>query len=170
SEILAGAIQDYHRGLIVGDKSTHGKGTVQSLLDLGRHFFRNPNAPSLGALKISMQQYYRPSGDSPQNRGVVADIELPSLTTYLDVGEADLDFALAFDHIDPASYSKEHLVDAKLVQEVQQRQKHRIAQNEELQKEIHRIESYRKQKEQKRVSLNEKPLLADRAELNADKA
>jgi carboxyl-terminal processing protease len=169
SEILAGAIQDYHRGLVVGDKSTHGKGTVQSLLDLGRQLFRNPNAPSLGALKITMQQFYRPSGDSTQNRGVVADIELPSLTTYLDVGEADLDFALAFDHIDPAPYSKEHLVDAKLVQELQQRSKQRIAQNQEFQKEIHRIESYRKQKEQKRVSLNEKSFLADRAELNADK-
>ncbi len=90
SEILAGAIQDYHRGLIVGDKTTHGKGTVQSLLDLGQSFlFRGtPNAPQLGALKITMQQFYRPSGDSTQKRGVLSDIELPSLTTHLDVGEA----------------------------------------------------------------------------------
>ena len=92
SEILAGAIQDYGRGLIVGDHSTHGKGTVQSLLDLGQQLFRIPNAPPMGALKITMQQFYRPDGDSTQKRGVLADVELPSLTTHLDVGEADLDY------------------------------------------------------------------------------
>ena len=70
SEILAGAIQDYRRGLIVGDQSTHGKGTVQSLLDLGPRLFRIPNPPNLGALKITMQQFYRPNGDSTQKRGV----------------------------------------------------------------------------------------------------
>ncbi|HPP54298.1 MAG TPA: S41 family peptidase, partial [Thermoguttaceae bacterium] len=92
SEILAGAIQDYRRGLIVGDHATHGKGTVQSLLDIGRELFRIPNAKNLGALKVTMQQFYRPSGDSTQNRGVVSDIEWPSLTTHLDVGESDLDY------------------------------------------------------------------------------
>ncbi len=76
SEIFAGAIQDYKRGLIVGDESTHGKGTVQSLLDLGQRMFRGlPNAPQLGALKITMQQFYRPDGDSTQNRGVLADVD-----------------------------------------------------------------------------------------------
>ena len=99
SEIFAGAIQDYDRGLIVGDHSTHGKGTVQSLLDLGQQLFRVPNAPQLGALKITMQQFYRPNGDSTQNRGVLADVELPSLTKQLDVGEADLDYALEFDRV-----------------------------------------------------------------------
>ena len=89
SEIFAGAIQDYKRGLVVGDTSTHGKGTVQSLLDLGRQLFRIPNAPELGALKITMQQFYRPNGDSTQNRGVLADIELPSLTSQLDVMGGD---------------------------------------------------------------------------------
>ena len=83
SEIFAGAIQDYDRGLIVGDKSTHGKGTVQSLLNLGEQLFRVPNAPKMGELKITMQQFYRPGGDSTQRRGVVSDIELPSLSTHL---------------------------------------------------------------------------------------
>ncbi len=100
SEILAGAIQDYSRGLIVGDHSTHGKGTVQSLLDLGQTLYRRPNA--LGALKITTQQFYRPDGDSTQKRGVLADIELPSLTTHLDVGEADLDYPVDFDKVDAA--------------------------------------------------------------------
>ena len=81
SEILAGAIQDYDRGLIVGDHSTHGKGTVQSLLDVCQQLFGVLPSPgdSLGALKITMQQFYRPDGDSTQRRGVLADVELPSL-------------------------------------------------------------------------------------------
>lgn len=169
SEILAGAVQDYRRGIVVGDKATHGKGTVQSLLDLGRQLFRNPNAPSLGALKITMQQFYRPSGDSTQNRGVLADVELPSLTTHWDVGEGDLDFALEFDRIDAARFEKESLANPKLIQELRQLSQQRIARSEDFQKEIRRIESYKKQKEQKRVSLNQQKFLADRAELNADK-
>jgi carboxyl-terminal processing protease len=169
SEIFAGAIQDYRRGIVVGDKATHGKGTVQSLLDLGRQLFRNPNAPSLGALKITMQQFYRANGDSTQNRGVLADVELPSLTTHLDVGEGDLDFALKFDKIDAAEFAKETLVDPKLIDELRQLSQQRVTDNDEFQKEIRRIESYKKQKEQKRVSLNAEKFLADRAELNADK-
>ena len=66
---------------------------MQSLLDLGRELFRVPNAPSMGGLKITIQQFYRPLGDSTQRRGVLADLELPSLTSHLDVGEADLDYA-----------------------------------------------------------------------------
>ena len=74
SEILAGAIQDYHRGLIVGDSSTHGKGTVQTMMDLGPQLFRVHNPPDLGSLKLTVQQFYRPNGDSTQQRGVLADI------------------------------------------------------------------------------------------------
>ena len=89
SEIFAGAIQDYGRGLIVGDRTSHGKGTVQQLIDVSSAVFSAVrNAPPLGALKITIQQFYRPNGDSTQNRGVVSDIELPSMTTHLDVGES----------------------------------------------------------------------------------
>jgi carboxyl-terminal processing protease len=169
SEIFAGAVQDYQRGIVVGDKATHGKGTVQSLLDLGRQLFRNPNAPQLGALKITMQQFYRPSGDSTQNRGVLSDIELPSLTTHLDVGESDLDYALEFDRVNGLVYDKNKLVDPKTVEELRRLSKERIGENAEFQKEMRRIASYKKWKDQKRVSLNEQTFLADRAELNADK-
>ena len=65
-----------------------------------------PNAPQLGALKITMQQFYRPDGDSTQNRGVLADVELPSLTSQLDVGESSLDYAMKFDHVDPVPYQQ----------------------------------------------------------------
>jgi carboxyl-terminal processing protease len=100
SEILAGAIQDYQRGLIVGDKSTHGKGTVQTLLDVGRQLFgRFDNLPQLGAIKVTIQQFYRPSGDSTQLEGVKSDVELPSFTSHLPIGESDLDHALTFDRV-----------------------------------------------------------------------
>ena len=69
SEIFAGAIQDYRRGLVVGDYATHGKGTVQTLQDVGQRLFRIQKPPQLGALKVTMQQFYRPNGDSTQNRG-----------------------------------------------------------------------------------------------------
>ena len=108
SEILAGAIQDYRRGLIVGDTSTHGKGTVQSLLDLGQQLFRIPNPPNLGALKITMQQFYRPNGDSTQKRGVLADVELPSITDHLDVAEADLDYPSSSTACRPPATTAKH--------------------------------------------------------------
>ncbi|QDU97569.1 carboxy terminal-processing peptidase [Lignipirellula cremea] len=169
SEILAGAIQDYGRGLIVGDESTHGKGTVQSLLDLGQQLFRIPNPPNLGALKITMQQFYRPSGDSTQQRGVLADISLPSVTNHMDVGEADLDFALAFDKVDPAEFTKLDRVQANQVSELKARSVARRAESEDWAKLLRNIERYRDQKQRKSVSLNEAKFNAQRAELDADK-
>ena len=169
SEIFAGAIQDYRRGLIVGDKATHGKGTVQQLLDLGHQIFRIPNAPELGALKITIQQFYRPSGDSTQNRGVLADIELPSLTTHLDVSESDLDYALAFDRVEEAPHENFGMVDANMVNILKTRSMQRRDLSEDFQKVAKNIQRYLAQKERKAVSLNEETFLAERAELNADK-
>ncbi len=170
SEIFAGAIQDYKRGIVVGDTSTHGKGTVQSLLDLGRQLFRGlPNAPELGALKITMQQFYRPSGDSTQNRGVLADIALPSLTSQLDVGESSLDHALAFDKVEESPFKPVDLVDELMVKELRNRSEGRRKQSEDFGKELKKIASYNQQKSRKRVFLNEEKFLADRADLNAEK-
>lgn len=168
SEIFAGAIQDYRRGLIVGDKATHGKGTVQQLLDLGQQILRHPNAPKLGALKITIQQFYRPSGDSTQNRGVLADIELPSLTTHLDVGEADLEFALEFDRVEEVPHDKFNMVDANLVNLLTTRSNQRREMSEDFQKVNKNIQRYLEQKQRKAVSLKEDVFLAERAELNAN--
>src|SRR4029453_14219419 len=99
SEILAGAIQDYGRGLIIGDSSTHGKGTVQTMVEIGPQLFRTSNPQDLGSLKLTVQQFYRPSGDSAQQRGVLADITLPSITDHMDVAEGDLDYPVAFDKV-----------------------------------------------------------------------
>jgi carboxyl-terminal processing protease len=169
SEIFAGAIQDYGRGLIVGDRSTHGKGTVQSLLDLGRQLFQLPNAPPLGALKITMQQFYRPNGDSTQNRGVKADIELPSLTSELDVGESDLDYALKFDHINAAPYTKSNMVDQALIERLSVLSKERTLSSKDFDKVRNNIKRYHEQKAKKSVTLNEKKFMAEREELNVDK-
>jgi len=169
SEILAGAIQDYHRGLIIGDSSTHGKGTVQSLLDLGSQLFRIPNPPNLGALKITMQQFYRPNGESTQKRGVLADITLPSISDYMDVGEADLDYAVDFDKIAEARFLPNAVVLPKIVESLADRSKARIDKSEDFAKLLRNIERYKTQKAKKTVTLNEEEFFAERAELDADK-
>jgi carboxyl-terminal processing protease len=169
SEILAGAIQDYGRGLIVGDHSTHGKGTVQSLLDLGQQLFRMPNAPKMGALKITMQQFYRPNGDSTQKRGVLADVELPSLTTHLDVGEADLDYPIAFDKVEPMNFERCGMVSADVVTQLRQLSAKRCAASEKFQRVERNIARYKEQKAKKTVTLNDAKFMKERAELNADK-
>ena len=156
SEILAGAIQDYGRGLIVGDHSTHGKGTVQSLLDISQHLFSNyPNSSSMGALKVTMQQFYRPSGESTQKRGVLADIELPSLTSNLDVGEADLDYPLEFDRVDPMSYKHFDFVTPPIREQLKRFSEQRVQTSEKFQKEQRNIVRYKEQKAKKSVTLNE---------------
>ncbi|RIK76051.1 MAG: tail-specific protease [Planctomycetota bacterium] len=171
SEIFAGAIQDYKRGLIVGDKTTHGKGTVQSLLDLGEELFRaaGPGVPNLGALKITIQQFYRPSGDSTQKRGVVADVELPSLTTHLDVGEGDLDYAIDFDKVDALRLAQLDLVGDAMLAQLRSRSQERCVKNDDFAKLQKRINRYLEQKQRKTVTLNEEKFLAERAEVNADK-
>ncbi|MGE5185406.1 MAG: carboxy terminal-processing peptidase [Acidobacteriota bacterium] len=102
SEILAGALQDYHRAVIVGTgPSTHGKGTVQKLVDLDRVSGAHDD---LGVLKITVEQFFRVSGASTQLEGVVPDIVLPDPTGYLDTGERKLDHAIAWSQIAPAPH------------------------------------------------------------------
>ncbi len=169
SEILAGAIQDYRRGLIVGDETTHGKGTVQSLLDLGSEAIGGPRAPNLGALKITMQQFYRPNGDSTQQRGVLADIVLPSITNYMDIGEADLDYAIEFDKVKRAEYSALNMVTPELLGKLRGESTQRLRDSSGFEEALKKIERYRAQKEKKRIDLNEERFFAERAELDADK-
>ena len=156
SEIVAGAIQDYRRGLVIGDETTHGKGTVQSLLDLGRQLFqRLPNAPSLGAIKITMQQFYRPSGLSTQLEGVKSDVELPSITNHLPVGESDLDNAIPFDQIDAADFVPTGRVTEPMLKMLRQRSAERVAVDEEFLELADDIARYEKRKQDKTISLLE---------------
>jgi carboxyl-terminal processing protease len=168
SEILAGAVQDYHRGLIVGDHATHGKGTVQSLIDLGQEMIP-VNPPNYGALKTTTSQFYRPNGESTQRRGVLADVELPSLTTHLDIGEADLDYPLDFDSVAPQKFQRLGYVDAAVVDRLRYLSEQRLASSKDFQEVLKNIQRYKDQKARKYVTLNEQQFLKERAELNAEK-
>jgi carboxyl-terminal processing protease len=168
SEILAGAIQDYHRGLIIGDSATHGKGTVQTMVDLGPQMFRIANPPDLGSLKLTVQQFYRPNGDSTQQRGVLADVTLPALTDHMDVSEADLDYPVAFDKVPAAPFSRFDLVTANIVSTLKEKSSQRVAGSDDFKKVGRDIERYVEQKAKKEVPLNEKKFLARRAELDAE--
>ncbi|WP_417942753.1 carboxy terminal-processing peptidase [Flavobacterium sp. RS13.1] len=104
SEILAAAIQDYKRGVIIGSKQTYGKGTVQTVIDLNQ-FVRNSDFGDFGALKATAQKFYRINGGSTQLEGVKSDVVMPDRYAYLKMGERDMDNAMPWDKIDPANYN-----------------------------------------------------------------
>ncbi len=167
SEILAGAIQDYKRGLIIGDPSTHGKGTVQSLIDLGQQLLGSPG--EMGALKITIQQFYLPDGKSTQRQGVMSDIVLPAITASFDNSEADLDYALPNDQIKPARHSDYKLVDNGILANLRTKSSERIRQSQGFDRLLQRIESFKSQKDEKAVSLNEQEFLKRREQLDAQR-
>ncbi|MFV8270733.1 carboxy terminal-processing peptidase [Flavobacterium sp. GT2N3] len=104
SEILAAAIQDYKRGIIIGSKQTYGKGTVQNVIDLNQ-FVRSSSVGDLGAIKTTTQKFYRINGGSTQLEGVRSDIVMPDRYAYLKMGERDIDNAMPWDKIDQANYT-----------------------------------------------------------------
>ena len=169
SEIFAGAIADYDRGIVIGDSATHGKGTVQSLLELGSQLFRIANPPNLGALKITMQQFYRPSGKSTQLRGVKSDIILPSITDHMDVSESDLDYPVAFDEVDDTVKESLGLRDAALIESLTTASAKRIAASEKFQELQEQIGKYKEQRKEKQITLNEDKYFAERKARDAEK-
>ena len=104
SEILAAAIQDYKRGIIIGSKQTYGKGTVQKVIDLNE-FIRGSTMGDMGALKTTIQKFYRINGGSTQLEGVTSDVAMPDRYMYLKMGERDVDNAMPWDKIEPAKYN-----------------------------------------------------------------
>jgi carboxyl-terminal processing protease len=167
SEILAGAIQDYKRGLIIGDPSTHGKGTVQSLIDLGQQLLGSPG--EMGALKITIQQFYLPDGMSTQRQGVMSDVVLPAITASFDNSEADLDYALPNDQVKAARHSDYKLVDSSLLSTLRTNSSNRIRESHSFDRLLQRIESFKAQKDEKVVSLNAEVFLKRREELDAQR-
>jgi len=170
SEILAGALQDYRRALIVGDEHTHGKGTVQALLDLDR--FVNLRGMEqympLGAVKITIQKFYRISGESTQEKGVIPDIELPSRLAGLKSGEKYLDNALPWDHIASATYQRWEPA-PKNISELQQHSQARIKKNKKFQEIISDANNAKKRREETQQSLLLKDILAERDQLHDEK-
>jgi carboxyl-terminal processing protease len=130
SEILAAAIQDYKRGIIIGSKQTYGKGTVQNVIDLNQ-FVRSSSVGDLGALKTTTQKFYRINGGSTQLEGVSSDIVMPDRYSYLKMGERDMKNAMPWDKIDPASYST--WLNNKNFNQVIMNSKNRIAKNAQFQ-------------------------------------
>jgi len=105
SEILAAAIQDYKRGVVMGSTSTYGKGTVQRIFDLDDALPAEfNNIKPFGSLKLTTQKFYRINGGSTQFKGVMSDIVLPDPYSYLDQGEKESEYPLKWDEIAPARY------------------------------------------------------------------
>ena len=113
SEILAGAMQDYGRGIVVGSPQSFGKGTVQTFVDLNR--FLNTE-DDFGSLKLTIQKFYRISGESNQRKGIISDIKMEDFFTYAEVGERYDDFALAWDKIPSSNYQKLSYFDVKALE------------------------------------------------------
>jgi carboxyl-terminal processing protease len=169
SEILAGALQDYGRALIVGDASTHGKGTVQSVQPL-KPFIRAPasmltNDP--GALKLTIKKFYRASGASTQLKGVVPDIILPSIfNESKEFGEQALENPLPWDTIASAKYDHLNLVEPYLP-ELRKRSTQRVTSDKDFDYIREDIELFKKQQADKTVSLNEHQRLQEKEEADA---
>ncbi|MFV0438566.1 MAG: carboxy terminal-processing peptidase [Desulfopila sp.] len=107
SEIVAAALQDYGRAVIIGDEHTHGKGTVQTIIDLNQNIplLQLKKYEDLGALKVMIQKFYRVTGGSTQYKGVEPDIVLPSLFRHIKSGERYLEYSLPWDSIAPVDYT-----------------------------------------------------------------
>lgn len=172
SEILAGAIKEYNRGLIIGDSKTHGKGSVQELKEIGDALFRGtPNPPNLGVLKLTVSGYYLPNGISPQQRGVESDILLPSLTDCLDeYSEKDLDYPLSFEDIPKnKSYPNFPYVNELILRGLREKSEDRVQKNGEFKKVLRDIQTTNDLKQRKTRTLNEKKFFDEHDRLKAER-
>jgi len=156
SEIFAAAMQDYGRALIVGDSSTFGKGTVQTMLELGRFMpMLGNSANDAGALKLTVQKFYRVAGGSTQLRGVVSDVKLPSVTDNNNFGEAGLQYPLQYDEVEPAPIDVTANRKALFVDELRQRSAARVAQDPQFQDIAADMRQLDEKLKDNRLSLNE---------------
>jgi carboxyl-terminal processing protease len=150
SEIFSAAIQDYGRGLIVGQQ-TFGKGTVQNLYPLDR-WALGPNA-NYGELTVTIGKYYRVTGDSVQNRGVIPEIALPSMLSIADMGESTRDSALPWDRIRPVDFASAHTLEAVLPA-IRKHHDERMATDPDLQEVKAEADVVEALRQEKSVSLN----------------
>jgi carboxyl-terminal processing protease len=154
SEIFAGVIKDYDRGLIIGDSSTFGKGTVQSIVPINEQL-RSRDYPPMGALKLTIQQFYRANGESTQVRGVTPHLHIPSIADMADFGEGKMDNALKFDTVAARPHDHYNRVPADLVAVLETRSWDRRKADPKFQKRDERIKKYAERKSRHAISLNE---------------
>lgn len=154
SEILAGALQDYNRAVVVGESSTYGKGTVQQPMDIGRFFKFFQDSSRAGNLKATIQKFYRVTGSSTQLDGVVPDIIIPSLTDALEIGEEYQKHALPHDMIEPAKGFKPLDDEVLFREELATRSAERLAKSTDFRYVLEDIARTRKKIEENTISLN----------------
>ncbi|HXY60645.1 MAG TPA: carboxy terminal-processing peptidase [Chthoniobacterales bacterium] len=166
SEIFAAALQDYGRAIIVGDKNTFGKGTVQTILPIGRFTsLLGSRSDDDGELKLTIQKFYRVAGGSTQLHGVASDIVLPTLTDLPEFGESALKNPLPYDEVPKAKYAKWSA--PLFINELKQRSDERVQHNPEFHYVMEDMERLRHKLDENRITLNED---ARRKELQDDKA
>ncbi len=157
SEIVAGALQNHKRAIIVGDETTHGKGTVQSLIPMNLPLHVAGAAKKRSAAKITIQKYYLPSGGSTQIDGVRSDISMDSINMHLPIGESDLDNALEWDQIPPVNFRRpkeEFVYDSDNVDKLRELSQSRQKTLSEFLYLKENISWFRKKRETKTLSLN----------------
>jgi carboxyl-terminal processing protease len=154
SEIFAGALQNYGRAVIIGDSSTHGKGTVQAVLEMKNFLPRlSQNIADTGAAKLTYQKFYLPNGASTQKKGVIPDIALPSIDDFLPIGEASLPHALMWDEIKATPFEGKALAPT-FVQPLLAASHERQQSLEEFAYLKKSIDWFKERQEQKTISLN----------------
>lgn len=163
SEIFAGALKSYHRAFIVGDSTTHGKGTVQLLSEINKPItlsLWSKNTPKMGATKFTVQKWYLPDGSSTQLKGVPSDILIPSINEHLPIAEADLSNPLPWDAIHTIPWTDESIesyadvVDNETLKKINKMSIDRQNSLEEFSFLKDTIEHFRKKRDQKEFSLN----------------
>ncbi|MDA1122365.1 MAG: carboxy terminal-processing peptidase [Bacteroidetes bacterium] len=150
SEIFAGAIQDYKRGVIIGE-TTYGKGSVQQLVNLDQFL---PDEDDLGQLKLTLAKYYRITGSSTQNVGVVPDIEFPSFVNLEKYRERSLPSALPWDQIKPTYFNGSNYVSTEIIDNLKRLFADRLASDEELKEYINELKEIQEIRNRSQVSLN----------------
>lgn len=160
SEILAGAMQDYGRGVIVGGDFSHGKGTVQAVLNLNQGPLLSMFGPTMGALKVTIQKFYRVTGASTQYKGVTPDIILPDPFSYLESREKDLEYSLPWDQIGAQKFAKWNKFSFN-VQNLKDRSGTRVKDSPRFQKINRSVDFLMKRKNDTSVVLNLKQLQAE---------
>lgn len=167
SEIIAAAMQDYKRAVIVGSTSTYGKGTVQRFYDLDRAFTGADEYKPLGSLKMTTQKFFRVNGGSTQLMGVTPDIILPDNYQFTDVGEKEYDHAMEWTEIKPVEYSQEvALLDH--IDEVAAASKKRVEKNEKFAKVLANAKRIKKYRDNATYSLNIDKFIAEMDKREAD--
>ncbi|MFZ9520348.1 MAG: carboxy terminal-processing peptidase [Silvanigrellaceae bacterium] len=156
SEILSGAIQDYGRGLIIGNSRTYGKATVQSVIDLPGTGTRDSD----GAMKVTISKFFRPSGRSNQVLGVESDVQIPDVFEVSDVGEGENDFPLPHSTINASNALKPLQDLSKVIPQLKQKSEARVRASEDFRSTFVAIEKAKKDKDNTEISLKapDKPL------------